>query len=750
MEERKERILAFMRDNAYKPLQFKELKTVLDVPKTDAEAFKKVLGELESEGKIFKNYRNRYGVPERMNLVPGRIQGNGKGFGFLIPDEEGASDIFISADSMNGAMHNDRVVARINKKTIADKRAEGEVIRIIKRANETIVGTFETSRHFGFVIPDDVRITSDIFIPKDEFNGANHCDKVVAKIVKWPEKRRNAEGAVIEILGNKDEAGTDILSIIKAYNFNESFPEDVEHQIESIPNGVSPDMMKGRRDLRGLKMVTIDGEDAKDLDDAVSIEKLPDGKYRLGVHIADVSHYVKENSPLDREALERGNSVYLVDRVIPMLHKKLSNDICSLNAGADRLAFSVMMDIDRTGRVVSHEIFESVINVTERMTYNNVYKILVENNDELKKRYEHLVEDFEAMKDLFLILHEKRASRGSIDFGFEETKIILDEKGKPIDIIRYKVTMADQIIEEFMIVCNETVAESFFWAGIPFVYRIHEDPDSEKIQVFAELVSNLGYRLKGVNKIHPRALRELLNQVAGTGEELIISTIMLRSLAKARYSPQNSGHFGLAARFYCHFTAPIRRYPDLMIHRIMKEFLKGRINEKREEQLKEMLPSLARLCSERERIADEAERETEDLKKVEFMKEFEGSVFEGIISNVTSFGMFVELDNTVEGLVRMSSLEDDFYIYNEKQFCLIGERTKKIYRIADRVKVQLIRADTATRQIEFAIIEEVKRGEKGRNNEDNGVKKQSRKKKTDKNTKQKIARDNRQKVREKR
>lgn len=739
MEERKERILAFMRESAYKPLLFEELAIVLDVPKSDMELFRNVLEELESEGKIFKTRKNRYGIPEKMNLVAGRLQGNERGYGFVIPDDEERNDIFISADSLNGAMHNDRVIARINTGVIGTKRAEGEIIKIIHRANRTVVGTFDHSRYFGFVVPDDKKISGDIFIPRDEFNGAKPGDKVVAEIVKWPESRRNAEGKVIEILGNKEDVGTDILSIIKAYGLDEEFPEDALRQAESIPEVVTAEMLRGRRDLRKLRMVTIDGEDAKDLDDAVSLERLPGGKYRLGVHIADVSHYVTENSPLDMEALKRGTSVYLVDRVIPMLPGKLSNGICSLNPRVDRLAFTVMMDIDSSGRVTDHDIFESVINVDERMTYTNVYKILVEDDRELKERYSYLLDDFKAMEELALILRNKRLSRGSIDFDFDESKIVLNEKGKPVEIKRYEITIANRIIEEFMLVCNETVAEHFYWTNSPFVYRIHEDPDPEKIASFAEFVNNLGYHLKGINKIHPGALQELLLKAKGTKEELIISTVMLRSLAKARYSHQNSGHFGLAAKFYCHFTSPIRRYPDLIIHRIIKEYLKGHLTQDREKALNEALPAIARQCSERERAADEAERETEDLKKVEYMKEREGERFEGIISNVTSFGMFVELDNTIEGLVKMSSLEDDYYTFDDKRYCLIGERTRKIYRIGDVVHVQLARADVATRQIDFLVVEKEGMQRQEEKAEGLGLKsKRPRKKKLDEKVRRKI------------
>lgn len=704
-EERKERIIAFMKEEAYKPLLFSELVTVLDVPKEEVENFREVLDELENEGGIFKTKRDRYGIPERMSLVTGRLQGSERGFGFVIPDE-GMNDVFIPADSLNGAMHNDRVIARVNKSVAGGKRAEGEILKILKRANNRVVGTFENSRYFGFVVPDEKKICGDVFIPKDEFNNAKSGQKVIAEIVKWPEKRRNAEGKVVEIIGDKDKPGTDILSIIKSHNLPEQFPEDVLRNAESISDTVTEDMLKGRRDLRNLRMVTIDGEDAKDLDDAVSIQRLPDGNYRLGVHIADVSYYVTENSPLDREALRRGTSVYLVDRVIPMLPKKLSNGICSLNPNVDRLAFTVMMDIDNRGKVKNHEIYESVININERMTYNNVRKILDEKDEELCKRYDYLIDDFRTMEELALILRKKRFARGAIDFDFDEAKIILDENGKPIEIRKYEYSIANRIIEEFMLVCNETVAEHFYWANAPFVYRIHEDPDSEKIQSFSEFLHKLGYHFKGAGNVHPRALQDLLEKVKGTKEERIISTVMLRSLQKARYSHESFGHFGLAAKFYCHFTSPIRRYPDLIIHRIMKEYLKNKVDEAREEELNEKLPVIAKSCSERERAAEEAERETEDLKKVEFMKDKEGQVFEGIISGVTSFGMFVEMDNTIEGLVRMSSLEDDYYIFDDVRYCLIGERTRKIYRIGDSVTVQLAKADIASRQIDFILARE--------------------------------------------
>ena len=706
LEIRKNKIVGFMSEQTYKPMVIKELALILEVPKDDMPLFTQILSELEQEGRIFKTNSGRYSVPSRMNLVRGRIQGNERGFAFVIPDDEMLDDVFIPADSLDGAMHNDIVLARVNRKSTSDRRMEGEIVKIVKRSNTTIVGTFEKSQNFGFVVPDNKRISGDIFISKSEFNGAKKGQKVVVEIIKYPEQRRNAEGRVVEIIGDKDEAGTDILSIIRTYNLAEEFPEAVIKQADEVSDVVTEEMAKGRRDLRGLRMVTIDGEDAKDLDDAVSVEMLENGNYRLGVHIADVTNYVTENSPLDLEALNRGTSVYLVDRVIPMLPRKLSNGIYSLNPQVDRLSFSVFMDIDSNGRVVNHDICESVINIDERMTYTNVYKILEEDDKELKERYKHVVPDFYKMKELALILRNKRFQRGAIDFDFDECKIILDEKGKPVEVKKYEITIANKIIEEFMLVCNETVAEHFFWTGTPFVYRVHEDPDEEKIRNLNEFLFGLGYSIKGINKIHPRALQDLLEKIKGTNHERIISTVMLRSLQKARYSDESLGHFGLAAKYYCHFTSPIRRYPDLIIHRIMKQYLKGELNQQKLKLLANSLNEIAKQCSERERAADEAERETEDLKKVEYMKQHEGEVFDGIISNITNFGMFIELENTIEGLVRVSSMDDDYYNYDDRRFCMIGEHTRKVYRIGDSVRVLLAKADIAARKIEFVLFEE--------------------------------------------
>ncbi len=705
MEDRKQRILAFMREQSYKPLKFSELAVVLDVPKEDRPALQQLLDSMAKDGLIIKTRKERYGVPERMGLVAGKFQGNSRGFGFVLPDVD-EEDVFIPANAVNGAMHGDRVIARLHKSIPGEKHREGEIIQIIERANKTVVGKFDKSDHFGFVTPDHTRLTGDIYIPKDYMNGAQKGQKVVVEITKWPEANRNAEGRIIEVLGHENDAGVDVMSIIRAYGIPYEFPEDVINEAKAVPIKISEEETRNRRDLRSLRMVTIDGEDARDLDDAVSIEELENGNYRLGVHIADVTNYVKEGSALDNEALRRGTSVYFPDRVIPMLPKELSNGICSLNAKKDRLAFSVMMEVDGQGKVVEYEIFESVINVDERMTYTDVYKILEEDDSELKERYKEHVKDFNDMKKLALILKDKRRRRGSVDFDFDEAKVLVNEQGKTVDIIRYKMTIANNIIEEFMLLCNEVVSEHFYWIGVPFVYRIHEDPDPEKMETLNNVLSTFGYRLKGFRDVHPKALQDILNQIKGKPEEKAIEMIMLRSLQKARYSDIHVWHFGLAAEYYSHFTSPIRRYPDLIIHRIMKEQINGRLDDNKIEHYKSILPDITKSCSEREKAAQDAERDCIDMKKAEFMADKVGEHFEGTISSITGFGMFVELDNTVEGLVRLSSMDDDYYNYDEKSLCLIGERTKKTYRIGDKVHVQLIKVNPESRQIDFMLIDE--------------------------------------------
>jgi ribonuclease R len=703
MNKIQENIINFMREEAYKPMKAEELAVIFDVHKDEWVQFYKVLEEMEAEGFVIKTRKDRFGVPERMGLVIGRLQGHQKGYGFVIPDVEGVSDLFIPAENMNGAMNNDRVIAKIVREGVAGKRTEGEIIRILKRANSKIVGTFEKSEHFGFVVPDDRRIYQDIFIAKQDVNSAKTGHKVVVEVTKWPEKRRSPEGKIIEVLGDKDKPGVDILSIIRKYNLPEEFPQEVEAFAESIPEEIPESEYKRRRDLRGMKIVTIDGEDAKDLDDAISIEKLPDGKYKLGVHIADVTHYVTEKTPLDKEAFMRGTSVYLVDRVIPMLPRKLSNGICSLNPKVDRLTLTCMMTIDKNGKVVEHEVFESIIKTSERMTYTDVTKILKDNDPELIKHYDYLIEDFKLMEELCNILHSKRMQRGALDFEFEESKIILDEKGRPIDIKPYEREIANRVIEEFMLVCNETVAEYMIWTGMPFVYRVHETPDEDRLTAFSEFVHNLGYFLRVTKEVHPKALQELLEQVKGKNEEAVVSTLLLRSLKKARYSPECLGHYGLAAKYYSHFTSPIRRYPDLAIHRIIKEFIKDGIDANREKKLRKFVEQASKQSSDTERVAQEAERETDDLKKVEYMSDKIGNIYPGIISSVTAFGMFVELENTIEGLIHISNLLDDYYTYDEKRHSLIGERTKKIYRLGEKVVIKVVKTDIETRTIDFAL-----------------------------------------------
>ncbi|HYF83901.1 MAG TPA: ribonuclease R [Clostridia bacterium] len=703
--EMKNKLLSFMKEDTYKPLSYNELIQEFQQDFQQTSEFDEVINSLLEDGSIIVTRKNKYGVTEKMNLVAGRIQGNKKGFGFLIPDNKDIYDLFIPAEGLNGAMNNDRVIARLTSGEIGTKKSEGEVIKILKRANEKVVGTFENGKGFGFVVPDDPRIYQDVFISKSDFNGAKDGHKVVVEITQWPEARRNPEGVVVEILGHKDDVGTDIISIIRGHNLPEEFPSEVEGQAEKIPEKVSEEDIAKRRDLRDKVIVTIDGEDAKDLDDAVSVELLPNGNYLLGVHIADVTQYVFENSYLDKEAFKRGTSVYLVDRVVPMLPRRLSNGICSLNPQIERLTLSCDMEIDKKGKVQRYEIYESVIKTKERMTYKNVNKILTDNDPEVMARYSDLADNFKQMENLMQILHKRRRTRGSIDFEFEESKIILDEKGKPIEIRPYERGISERIIEEFMLVCNETIAEDMFWKELPFVYRVHEDPNAEKLQAFNEFIFNFGYHLKGIAEIHPKALQQLTDQIKGTKEERIINTLMLRSLKKARYTSTSMGHFGLAAKYYCHFTSPIRRYPDLMIHRIIKEGIHGKLTEKRVKHLQSIIESIAEQCSIRERAADEAERAVEDLKKAEYMKDRIGEEYDGIISNVTSFGMFIELENTIEGLVHISNIEDDYYQYDEVHHMLIGERLKKIYRIGDNARIRVLNADISSRTIDFVLVE---------------------------------------------
>jgi ribonuclease R len=706
-----ERILTFMRDEAYKPLTVQELETAFAI--TDAAQFKefvKTLVAMEEQGLVVRTRSNRYGVPEKMNLVRGKVSGHAKGFAFVVPEDPTLDDIFIPPSEMKNAMHGDTVLVRVHSDS-SGARKEGTIVRILERGVTEVVGTYTESKYFGFVIPDDKKIVNDIFIPKHAANGAVEGHKVVVRLTSYPQGRMSAEGEVIKILGHKNDPGVDILSVIHKHGLPLQFPEEVIEHANRISDTITEKDLQGRRDLRDQMIVTIDGEDAKDLDDAVTVTKLENGNYKLGVHIADVSYYVEEGSPIDREAYERGTSVYLVDRVIPMIPHRLSNGICSLNPKVDRLTLSCEMEINERGEVVSHEIFQSVIRTTERMTYSDVNKILVDKDETLRKKYEPLVPMFELMAELAEILRNKRMKRGAIDFDFKEAKVLVDENGKPYDVVLRERSVAERLIEEFMLVANETVAEHFHWLNVPFIYRVHEDPKPEKLQRFLEFITNFGYVVKGTgNQIHPRALQEILEAVRGEPEEMVISTVMLRSMKQARYDAESLGHYGLSTDFYTHFTSPIRRYPDLIVHRLIRTYLiNGQIDEQTQQKWAEKLPDIAEHASNMERRAVEAERETDDLKKTEFMEDKIGMEFDGIISSVTNFGLFVELPNTIEGLVHVSYLTDDYYRYDERHYAMIGERTGKVYRIGDEITVRVINVNKDERIVDFEIV-----GMKGR------------------------------------
>ncbi|WP_379128727.1 ribonuclease R [Paenibacillus sp. sgz500958] len=706
-----ETLLDFMRETAYKPLTYDELVGHFGLETSqEFKEFEELLADLEQDGRIILTRGAAYGVPERMDLIRGRLQAHAKGFAFLIPDDRDHPDVYIHANDLKGTMNGDIVLVRVTSRSQSGGRMEGQVVRIVKRGVLQTVGVFQNLETYGFVLPDDKRINRDIFIPRESFKGAVGGEKVVVRIVNYPEGRAAAEGEIIEILGHKDDPGVDILSIIRKHQLPEGFPDEVMAEAGSAPDSITEEeiIQQGRRDLRGLNIVTIDGEDAKDLDDAVNVERLENGHYKLGVHIADVGYYVPESSALDKEAYDRGCSVYLVDRVIPMLPHRLSNGICSLNPQVDRLTMSCEMEFDEHMKVVKHDVFTSVIRTKERMTYTNVRKIVEDEDPELLERYSPLIEDFRLMKELAMKLRDARMRRGAVDFDFEESKIIVDENGKAIDIVKRERSVAEQIIEEFMLAANETVAEHFHWLKVPFLYRIHEDPDPEKLQNFMAFAANFGYHVKGRgNSVHPRALQNLLEEIKDTKEQTVISTMMLRSMKQAKYDAESTGHFGLAAEFYSHFTSPIRRYPDLVIHRVMREVLEsgGTLSQKRHDYLASRMPDIAQQSSERERVAVEAERDTEQLKKCEYMLDKVGEEFEAMISSVTSFGMFIELDNTVEGLIRLSGLTDDYYHFDEAHMALIGERTSKVFRIGDEVKIRVAKVNMDEHNIDFELVD---------------------------------------------
>ncbi|CCX40010.1 ribonuclease R [Firmicutes bacterium CAG:102] len=707
LKERKERILAYMESEGYVPIKRRDMRAMLSVPQEDREKFESLINELIAEGRVFETKKGKLASPKDLQMATGTFIGHARGFGFVTPDA-GGEDIFIPASETMGAMQKDRVLYKVLHKAEKGKKADGVIVRILERGQQRIVGTFEAgSKGYGFVVADDKKIAKDIFISRENTKGAVTGHKVVVEITDYGEDRRNPEGKVIEILGHINDPGVDILSVIRRYELAVEFPEEVYAEIEHLGTEVAEADKKGREDLRDLLTITIDGADAKDLDDAVSLKRLGNGNFELGVHIADVSHYVRENTALDKEAYARGTSVYLVDRVIPMLPHKLSNGICSLNPHVDRLALSCLMEVNGRGEVVSHRILESVINSDYRMTYTAVREILEDGTPALLEQYAEILPMLEDMEELRQILGEKRRKRGSVNFDLPESKIILDENGKPIDIKPYEKSIATNMIEEFMLVCNETIAENSFWQEMPFMYRSHQEPDEDKLEKMEQFLRGFGYYLrKKDGEIHPRELQKVLQKAEETDEERIITRMVLRSMMQARYTAENGGHFGLAAKYYCHFTSPIRRYPDLEIHRMIKKMLHGELDEKASAYYRRKMPDWAKHCSKQERVAEDAERDTDALKKVEFMEDKVGQIYEGIISGVTNWGIYVELPNTIEGMVALSQMDDDYYEFDEKKMLVFGKRTKKSYRLGDKVVVSVAKVDRMMGTIDFVFEEE--------------------------------------------
>lgn len=705
-EKRKKVVYDLICDSLYIPMKFKELAMLLQVPKEQRDELRAVLESLEEDGRIYLSKRGKYCKGEAKHLT-GIFRASLKGFGFVAA-EDGNPDVYISEDDVNGAFDGDQVEFVITKDAGNRRRSrEGRIVRIISRGITAVVGLFQKKeqQNYGFVLPDNQRFPQDIFVPAERSKGAVNGHKVVVELTSYGEAGRRPEGQVTEIIGHVNDPGTDIMSIVRGYDLPVEFSEKILNQAERAAKEVSEADMAGRKDLRGWQMVTIDGEDAKDLDDAVSLTREGDN-YLLGVHIADVTNYVQENSAIDREALARGTSVYLADRVIPMLPHKLSNGICSLNAGEDRLALSCIMTVDQRGIVIGHEIAETVIHVDERMTYTSVKKILDDQDPAEMERYRGLVPMFERMRELSRILRMRRQRRGSIDFDFPETKMVLDEEGKPLELKPYDRNVATKMIEDFMLLANETVAEDYYWQELPFVYRTHEAPDEEKIRALATFINNFGYTMHvGVNEIRPKEIQKLLAKVEDTPQEALICRLALRSMKQARYLPENIGHFGLAANYYTHFTSPIRRYPDLQIHRIIKDNLRGRMNEEKIAHYQSILPEVAKHSSEMERRAEEAERETVKLKKAEYMSRYIGEEFEGVISGMTKWGMYVELPNTVEGMVHVANMPDDHYDYYEDRYEMAGERTGKVFKLGQKVRVRVQNADRMLRTIDFEIVE---------------------------------------------
>lgn len=703
MEERKERIFEFFKDKDYTPMKAKEIAIILGVPKNEYNDFLNILKELEDEYKIRKNRKNRYIIVEEQ-YYEGYYRKNQKGFGFVKVNEE---EIYISKEDSLNALNEDKVLIQIIKEKSKDQSAEGKIVKILKHEKDTVVGIFQKNQNFGFVIPDDKKFGTDIYISKKNFGKARNNHKVLVKITKYPKDGKKAEGKIIEVLGNVNEAGVDMLSLIKEHKLPARFPDQVVEEAKRCGNHIDKKDIPNRVDLRDKIIFTIDGEDAKDLDDAVRVEKLENGNYRLDVHIADVSYYVKEDSLLDREALIRGTSIYMLGRVIPMLPRELSNGICSLNAGEDRFTLSCSMEIDNRGKVVSSEIYKGIIKVTERMSYTDVQKIIDGTDEEVLQKYSKYIQEFKNMEELAHILKTRRLENGYLNLEIPESKIDLDVDGYVTNISRYETTFAHEIIEQFMLTANETIAEKFFWLDAPFIYRVHEKPDIEKVQELNRFLWNFGLNIKAnKDNIYPKEFSKVLEEIKGKEEEKVISTLILRTLKVARYEAENQGHFGIASKYYCHFTSPIRRYPDLFIHRIISKYLEDNyvVDDKFIEKYKEEAENRANQSSEREKIATLVEREAEDIKKSEYMESRIGEEYEGIVSSITPFGMFVELENTVEGLIRFENLGNEYFIYDEEKKRLIGEHSNTVYKIGDKVNIRVISANKLLRQIDFELV----------------------------------------------
>ena len=706
MEEQELKVLNLIKDKDYAPMKAKEIAMIMHVPKSEYNELLRILGKLEMEMKIQKNRKNQY-RPVDTVYYDGIYRKNQKGFGFVkIEDQE--DEIYIAKENSKNALNGDRVLIEIIEEKNKVKKAEGKVVKILKHEKDTIVGRFENNKNFGFVVPDDKNFGTDIFISKKNFGKARNNHKVLVKITKYPEKGKKAEGKIIEVLGNVNEAGVDMLSLIKEHNLPSTFPEPVVEEAKKCGNQIDERDIVRRRDLRGDTIFTIDGEDAKDLDDAVKVSKLENGNYQLDVHIADVSYYVKPNSLLDQEALLRGTSIYMLGRVIPMLPRELSNGICSLNAGEDRFTLSCSMEINEKGEVISSDVYKAVINVTERMTYTNVQKILDNSDEGVINRYKPYIQEFKLMEELAKILKNKRLEQGYLNLDIPESKIELDMDGRVTNIKKYETSFANEIIEQFMLTANETIAEKFFWLDAPFIYRVHEKPDYEKVQELNKFLFNFGLKIKANKEnIYPKEFAKVLEEVQGKDEEKVVSNLVLRTLKVARYEAVNEGHFGIASKYYCHFTSPIRRYPDLFIHRIISKYLEENydVEESFVEEYKKQAEERAKQSSERENIATKVERESEDIKKAEYMESRIGEEYEGIISSVTSFGIFVELENTVEGLIRFDDLGDEYFIYDEERKMLIGEHTKTTYKIGDKIHIRVKDASKLMRTVDFEKIE---------------------------------------------